>query len=179
MNDDLQLFEKMKLADLKNECRRLNLSTTGTKTKLIEKLRNAKVKMSGKETILHLLFNNLNSFHLDTTIIPSNPELSSPQSTPSVRLLSKQISSFSFHSFEYSVSLVSTSSLTDQELYHQRQQKIVELENQLQKLKQLDSYPLQSAHLLQHIDHNTSMVKNSLRLSRSNNLSFFSDPTEM
>ncbi len=48
INDDLQSFEKMKLADLKNQCRRLNLSTTGTKTKLIEKLRNAKVKKSGK-----------------------------------------------------------------------------------------------------------------------------------
>jgi hypothetical protein len=39
----------MKLADLKNECRKLNLSTTGTKMKLIEKLRNAKVKMSGNK----------------------------------------------------------------------------------------------------------------------------------
>jgi hypothetical protein len=48
INDDLQSFEKMKLADLKNECRKLNLSTTGTKMKLIEKLRNAKVKVSGK-----------------------------------------------------------------------------------------------------------------------------------
>ena len=48
INEDLQSFEKMKLADLKNHCRKLNLSTTGTKMKLIEKLRNAKVKMSGK-----------------------------------------------------------------------------------------------------------------------------------
>lgn len=51
INDELQSFEKMKLADLKNECRKLNLSTTGTKMKLIEKLRHAKVKMSGKITI--------------------------------------------------------------------------------------------------------------------------------
>ncbi len=59
--------------------------------------------------------------------------------------------------------LVSTSSLSDQELYHQQQQKIVELENQLQKLKQLDSYSLQSAHLLQHIDHPNSTVNKSFR----------------
>lgn len=48
MVDDMQAFEKMKVTDLKNECRRLNLSTTGTKMKLIEKLRNAKAKMSGR-----------------------------------------------------------------------------------------------------------------------------------
>ena len=45
--DDIQSFEKMKLVDLKNECRKLNLSTTGTKMKLIEKLKNAKIGMSG------------------------------------------------------------------------------------------------------------------------------------
>ncbi len=60
--DDIQIFEKMKLADLKNECRKLNLSTTGTKIKLIERLKTAKVKMS------------------------DNTDLNS---TPSVRLLSK------------------------------------------------------------------------------------------
>ncbi len=49
INDEIQSFEKMKLVDLKNECRKLNLSTTGTKMKLIEKLKNAKVKMSGKK----------------------------------------------------------------------------------------------------------------------------------
>ncbi len=49
INDDMQTFEKMKLADLKNECRKLNISTTGTKLKLIEKLRTAKIKMSGRK----------------------------------------------------------------------------------------------------------------------------------
>lgn len=49
ISEEIQSFEKMKLADLKNECRKLNLSTTGTKMKLIEKLRNAKVNMSGIE----------------------------------------------------------------------------------------------------------------------------------
>jgi hypothetical protein len=48
LSDEIQRFEKMKLADLKNECRKLNISTTGTKIKLIEKLKYAKVKMSGK-----------------------------------------------------------------------------------------------------------------------------------
>ena len=48
ISDEIRSFEKMKLADLKHRCRKLNLSTTGTKTKLIEKLRNAAVKMSGK-----------------------------------------------------------------------------------------------------------------------------------
>ena len=62
ISDDIQIFEKMKLADLKNECRKLNLSTTGTKIKLIERLKIAKVKMS------------------------DNTDLNS---TPSVRLLSK------------------------------------------------------------------------------------------
>jgi hypothetical protein len=47
--DDIQSFERMKVTDLKSECRKLNLSTTGTKMKLIEKLRNAKVKMTGKK----------------------------------------------------------------------------------------------------------------------------------
>jgi hypothetical protein len=76
ITDNIHTFEKMKLADLKNECRKLNLSTTGTKTKLIEKLKHAKIKMS------------------DTTIASSSVDLSSAQlttnpSTPSVRLLSK------------------------------------------------------------------------------------------
>lgn len=91
INDDLQSFEKMKLADLKNECRRLNLSTTGTKMKLIEKLRHAKVKMSGK--ILVENFRNKMIFYVvysDTTIIPSVPEPTSiPIPSSSVRLLSK------------------------------------------------------------------------------------------
>lgn len=52
--DEIQSFEKMKLVDLKNECRRLNLSTTGTKMKLIEKLRNAKINMSGKKFYIEL-----------------------------------------------------------------------------------------------------------------------------
>jgi len=52
--DDIQSFERMKVTDLKSECRKLNLSTTGTKMKLIEKLRNAKVKMSGKKNELIL-----------------------------------------------------------------------------------------------------------------------------
>ncbi|CAF1229187.1 unnamed protein product [Adineta steineri] len=76
ITDDIQAFEKMKVTDLKNECRKLNLSTTGTKMKLIEKLRNAKVKMS------------------DIAIVPSptiNTEPSLTQmintSTSSVRLL--------------------------------------------------------------------------------------------
>ena len=46
--DELQSFERMKLVDLKNHCRKLNLSTTGTKMKLIEKLRSARAKMSGR-----------------------------------------------------------------------------------------------------------------------------------
>ncbi|CAF4785202.1 unnamed protein product [Rotaria socialis] len=63
ISDEIQSFEKMKLADLKNECRKLNLSTTGTKIKLIEKLRNAKVNMS------------------DTKIIPSQTMNNEPAST--------------------------------------------------------------------------------------------------
>ncbi|UJR33174.1 hypothetical protein I4U23_020630 [Adineta vaga] len=118
INVDIQAFEKMKVTDLRNECRKLNLSATGTKMKLIEKLRNAKVKMS------------------DTAIVPSQTMNTEPSS--SLRLL------------------ISTSSLSDQELYQQQQQKIVELEDQLQKMKQLDSYSLQSSHLLQHIDHTTA-----------------------
>jgi len=47
INEEISQFEKMKLVDLKNECRRLNLSTTGTKMKLIEKLKTAKSKLSG------------------------------------------------------------------------------------------------------------------------------------
>ncbi|CAF3576060.1 unnamed protein product [Adineta steineri] len=124
ITDDIQAFEKMKVTDLKNECRKLNLSTTGTKMKLIEKLRNAKVKMS------------------DIAIVPSptiNTEPSLTQmintSTSSVRLL------------------ISTSSLSDQELYQQQQQKLVELENQLENLKQFDSYSLQSLHLTQNMDN--------------------------
>ena len=54
--DDIQSFEKMKLVDLKNECRKLNLSTTGTKTKLIEKLKNAKIGMSGTRKKKNLFF---------------------------------------------------------------------------------------------------------------------------
>ncbi len=106
INDDLQAFEKMKLADLKNQCRRLNLSTTGTKTKLIEKLRNAKVKMSGKWKNVHLRnFQTKFILHLDITSIPSNAESSTAQitnpSTSSVRLLSKEQKSFSFTSIHY------------------------------------------------------------------------------
>lgn len=56
LSDNIQSFEKMKLVDLRNECKKLNLSTTGTKNKLIEKLRNAKVKMSGREKIFILFF---------------------------------------------------------------------------------------------------------------------------
>lgn len=52
--DEIQALEKMKLVDLKSQCRRLNLSTTGTKLKLIEKLRNARLKMSGTGEICHL-----------------------------------------------------------------------------------------------------------------------------
>lgn len=48
ISDDIQSLEKMRLVELKNECKKLNLSTSGTKIKLIEKLRNAKVKMSGR-----------------------------------------------------------------------------------------------------------------------------------
>ncbi|CAF1590687.1 unnamed protein product, partial [Adineta steineri] len=47
----------------------------------------------------------------------------------------------------------STSSLSDQELYQQQQQKLVELENQLENLKQFDSYSLQSLHLTQNMDN--------------------------
>ncbi|CAF2407255.1 unnamed protein product [Rotaria sp. Silwood2] len=128
ISDEIQTFEKMKLVDLKNECRRLNLSTTGTKMKLIEKLRNAKINMS------------------DTTIIPSqtiNNETSSTQMT------SPTTSSVTF--------LIPTPSLSDQELYQQQQQKIIELENQLQKLKQLDSFSLQTSHLIQHVDNSTTI----------------------
>lgn len=45
--DDIQSFETMKLVDLKSECKKLNISTTGTKMKLIEKLKTARLKMSG------------------------------------------------------------------------------------------------------------------------------------
>ena len=64
VNDQGQNFEKMKLADLKNECRRLNLSSTGTKVKLIEKLRNAKIKMSGRKNQTKSFFVRLVIFSL-------------------------------------------------------------------------------------------------------------------
>ncbi|CAF5008098.1 unnamed protein product, partial [Rotaria socialis] len=50
-----------------------------------------------------------------------------------------------------------TSSLSDQELYQHQQQKIIELENQVQKLKQLDSFSLQTSHLMHHVDYMTSI----------------------
>ncbi|CAF1011438.1 unnamed protein product [Rotaria sp. Silwood1] len=128
ISDDIQTFEKMKLVDLKNECRKLNLSTTGTKMKLIEKLRNAKVNMS------------------DTTIIPSQTITTESSST---QMTNPSTSSVTF--------LIPTSSLSDQELYQQQQQKIIELENQLQKLKQLDSFSLQASHLIQHVDNSITI----------------------
>jgi hypothetical protein len=75
--------------------------------------------------------------------------------------------------------------LSDQELYHQQQQKIVELENQLQKLKQLDSYPLQSSHFIQHLDNNpttttTTMVNHFfLNFYVKINIPIISDSTKM
>ncbi|CAF3379246.1 unnamed protein product [Rotaria socialis] len=128
ISDEIQSFEKMKLADLKNECRKLNLSTTGTKIKLIEKLRNAKVNMS------------------DTKIIPSQTMNNEPAST---QLTNASTSSVTF--------IMPTSSLSDQELYQHQQQKIIELENQVQKLKQLDSFSLQTSHLMHHVDYMTSI----------------------
>ncbi|CAF3861692.1 unnamed protein product [Adineta steineri] len=47
----------MKLADLKNVCRKLNISSTGTKIKLIEKLKNAQLKMSDTTNCLSQLSN--------------------------------------------------------------------------------------------------------------------------
>ncbi|CAF1269149.1 unnamed protein product [Adineta steineri] len=52
-----QSFETMKLADLKNVCRKLNISSTGTKIKLIEKLKNAQLKMSDTTNGLSQLSN--------------------------------------------------------------------------------------------------------------------------
>ncbi|CAF1013849.1 unnamed protein product [Rotaria sordida] len=128
ISDEIPTFEKMKLVDLKNVCRKLNLSTTGTKMKLIEKLRNAKVNMS------------------DTTIIPSQIITTESSST---QIKNPSTSSVTF--------LIPTPSLSDQELYQQQQQKIIELENQLQKLKQLDSFSLQASHLIQHVDNATTI----------------------
>ena len=43
-----QLLDTMKLTDLKNVCRKLKISSTGTKMKLIENLKNVQLNMSGK-----------------------------------------------------------------------------------------------------------------------------------
>lgn len=77
--------------------------------------------------------------------------------------------------------LVPTSSLTDQELYHQQQQKIVQLDHQLQKLKQLDSYPpLQSAQIVQRIDQIPSSVRDIFFISiPRNSLGILLDSTKM
>lgn len=48
LQEEIQSFEKMKLADLKNQCRKYRLSTSGRKTELIEKLRQVRGKMSGR-----------------------------------------------------------------------------------------------------------------------------------
>ncbi|CAF4613978.1 unnamed protein product, partial [Rotaria magnacalcarata] len=37
--DNIQSFETMNLADLKSECKKLNITSSGTKIKLIEKLK--------------------------------------------------------------------------------------------------------------------------------------------
>jgi len=83
-----QSFQKMKLIDLKNECKKFNISSTGTKIKLIEKLKNFQIKISSQ------MLNNESS----------------------------------------------SSSLNDQEIYHKQQQKLIEIENQLEKLKQYDCF---------------------------------------
>ncbi|CAF2599247.1 unnamed protein product [Rotaria sp. Silwood2] len=58
ISNDNQSFETMKLADLKTECKKLNISSTGTKMKLIEKLKNARMKMTEKTTVPSQLINN-------------------------------------------------------------------------------------------------------------------------
>ncbi len=72
--------------------------------------------------------------------------------------------------------VVSTSSLSDQELYHQQQQKIVELEQQLQKLKRLDSYPISSSHLIQHLDHTTTRIVRLFFIEKYIHILFFQIP---
>ena len=59
INDEIQSLEKMKLADLKNECRKYRLSSSGRKTELIEKLRHALVKMSGRTSLPHALIDSI------------------------------------------------------------------------------------------------------------------------
>ena len=77
-------------------------------------------------------------------------------------------------------SIVSTSSLSDQELYQQQQQKIVELENQLQKMKQLDSSSLQASHVLQHTDNTTATnVNTSSCLDQTCDMCILVDPTKV
>ncbi|CAF3018361.1 unnamed protein product [Rotaria sp. Silwood2] len=58
ISNDNQSFETMKLADLKTECKKLNISSTGTKMKLIEKLKNARMKMTEKTTVPSQMINN-------------------------------------------------------------------------------------------------------------------------
>ncbi|CAF1102412.1 unnamed protein product [Rotaria sp. Silwood1] len=120
VSNDNQSFETMKLADLKNECKKLNISSTGTKMKLIEKLKNARMKMAEK------------------TIVSSSQTINNEPSSPVKFLLS-------------------SSSLNDQEFY-QQQQKLVDVENQLEKLKQYDCsllYQNQLSSNFQSIDNST------------------------
>ncbi len=51
LSNNMQLFQTMKLADLKSVCKKLNISSCGTKMKLIEKLKNAQLTISGREII--------------------------------------------------------------------------------------------------------------------------------
>ncbi|CAF1452080.1 unnamed protein product [Rotaria sordida] len=60
-NDKQLSFETMKLVDLKIECKKLNISSTGTKIKLIEKLKNARMKMIEKTIAPSQIINNESS----------------------------------------------------------------------------------------------------------------------
>ncbi|CAF3696514.1 unnamed protein product [Rotaria socialis] len=136
--DNIQSFETMKLADLKSECKKLNIGSSGTKMKLIEKLKNARTQISAK------------------TMLPSDPINS--QSLPSP------------------VQFLLPSSLSDQELHHhqQQEQNLIEVENQLETLKQYESsllYSNQSSSTFQSSDNSNMILQqcNSILLPQTPN----------
>ncbi|CAF1098877.1 unnamed protein product [Didymodactylos carnosus] len=108
IRDDL---EEMKLTDLRNECKKLNISTTGNKTKLKLKIKQARSNSTTSTT----------SNCLETTGTETQPIRLSLCESP----LMDQ--TFTFKSLD--------DTFSTNELYLQQQQKIVELESELEKLK--------------------------------------------
>ncbi|CAF1334916.1 unnamed protein product [Rotaria magnacalcarata] len=145
--DNIQSFETMNLADLKSECKKLNITSSGTKIKLIEKLKKmlghkSQVEVIDKNEFKLLIIFFIYRFILVKTMLPSHPINNQSLSSP--------------------VQFLLPSSLSDQELHHhqQQEQNLVEVENQLETLKQYESsllYSNQSSSTFQSID-NSDMI---------------------